>query len=176
MENQHLIEISIYDSGSEDFEFLAAQIKTIWQGKLKINTSEEKFTRSSSFNKAIRQSSHPLIFACDADMILPSDLIQQVNRFVTEKSVWFPICFWLEKDKPALISSENGHWHPVGKGMFASTRQQFDIIGGFDENFVSWGGEDWDIWLRFWKAGFYPVRTRCKGLFHRWHPSLKPDN
>ncbi len=175
MDHSELVELSIYDCGSEDFTRFEAALDQNWKGKLKLTYSHEEFTRSSSFNQAIRQSTHPLIFACDADMLLPKDLVQEINRFVSRKTVWFPICFWLDKDKAARIAPEHGHWHPVGKGMFASSRKQFDEIGGFDENYITWGGEDWDIWLRFWKAGFYPVRTKCQGLFHRWHPSLKPD-
>lgn len=174
MERQELIELSIFDCGSLDLERLEKIIREKWTGKLVIKSEPVSFSRALSFNKAIEQATSNLVFACDADMSLPINLVKQCNRFVSRKSVWFPICFYLEKDKPPIINKENGDWHWVGKGMFAATKQQFERIGKYDESFNTWGGEDWDLWLRFFKKGILPLRTRCRGLFHHWHISLKP--
>ncbi|RYD75905.1 MAG: hypothetical protein EOP53_15705 [Sphingobacteriales bacterium] len=145
-----------------------------WLGKLVFVSEEKPFTRSSSFNRAIDQAKNELIFACDADLDLPENLVEQVNRFVTKKTVWFPVFFNLFEGKTASISMKNGEWFPVSRGMFASTKTQFNKIGKFNEIFVRWGGEDDDLWMRFFKYGFLPIRTRCKGLFHHYHPTNKP--
>ena len=40
------------------------------------------------------------------------------------------------------------------------------------ENFKTWGQEDDELWERFYKGGYYIIRSREKGLLHHWHPSL----
>jgi predicted glycosyltransferase involved in capsule biosynthesis len=56
-----------------------------------------------------------------------------------------------------------------GGGSVAITREAFDAIGGMDESFVGWGGEDNEFWeraclRRVWHWGELP-------LVHLWHPA-----
>jgi glycosyltransferase involved in cell wall biosynthesis len=173
MAHQDLVEISIYDVGSEDVTFLEQRIKELWKGKLVFNSDPQPFTRSVSFNSAIEQSSNELFFACDADMSLPEDLVYLCNRFVTSKTAWFPIVFDLFENKPSVFSRKNGKWRQVGKGMFASTKQHFLEAGKYNTIYTQWGWEDIDLWISYFKAGIVPLRTKCKGLMHHWHPSLE---
>jgi glycosyltransferase involved in cell wall biosynthesis len=175
MHHPHLIEISVFDCGSEDVEALRKKIKEQWQGRLRFVSEDHPFTRAYAFNRAIDQASNELIFAADADMTLPKDLVAQCNRFVTAKTVWFPVCFSLFENKPAIISKENGAWRPVGKGMFAATKKQFEQAGKYDTRYKTWGLEDIDLWISFFKAEIVPIRTKCKGLIHHWHPSLETE-
>jgi glycosyltransferase involved in cell wall biosynthesis len=169
MENLDLIELSIYDCGSVDVEQLEKTIRANWKGKLVFHSEDHPFERSYSFNKAIGQSSHELIFACDADMALPPTLVKDCNHFVSKHTVWFPVCFDLKKNAKAEISNESGFWRYAGKGMFASTRDQFFKVGKYDEKFKTWGREDDELWLRFYKHGILPLRNKCIGLFHHYH-------
>ncbi|MCX6353087.1 MAG: glycosyltransferase family 2 protein [Bacteroidetes bacterium] len=175
MQNQELIELSIYDCGSDDVEKLESEIRKKWNGNLVFTKGERRnFERSFTFNKAIRQSTSNIIFTCDADMSLPTDFVQQISKFVSGKTVWFPICFNLNKDKPTTINSENGKWYPDGMGMVGANKFAFEKAGGYDESYKTWGGEDWEIWEAFYKSGYLPLRNKCKGLFHQYHPTLKP--
>jgi len=54
-----------------------------------------------------------------------------------------------------------------GGGTLAITRKAYFSIGGFDEAFVGWGGEDNEFWERartrkVWPYGYLP-------LLHLWH-------
>jgi hypothetical protein len=54
-------------------------------------------------------------------------------------------------------------------GSIALTREAFFAIGGYDESFVGWGGEDNEFWeraqtRRVWPYGYLP-------LVHLWHPA-----
>ena len=173
MDHQELIELSIFDCGSEDVEKLKKEIGDKWKGKLVFHSEEHPFERSYSFNKAISQSTNELIFASDADMQLPANLVELCNKYVRKNTVWFPVCFHLYKDKPAVISNENGAWRYSGKGMFASTKSQFNKAGKYNEKYKSWGLEDEELWLGFYKKGIYPIRTKCRGLFHHYHPVVE---
>lgn len=54
---------------------------------------------------------------------------------------------------------------------FSIHRQDLDVINGYDENFVGWGGEDEDISLRMVKAGFRGRSIiRDARVLHLWHP------
>ena len=105
-------------------------------------------------------------------MQLPENLVELCNKYVHSNTVWFPICYSLNENKPAIVSPGNGEWRNAGKGMFAATKSQFTKVGKYDETFRDWGEEDWDLWLRFYKNGIYPARTKCQGLFHHYHPSV----
>ena len=54
-------------------------------------------------------------------------------------------------------------------GSVAMTRSAFMALGGYDESFVGWGGEDNEFWeraqtRRFWHYAYLPI-------VHLWHPA-----
>ena len=173
MDNQKLIELSIYDCGSKDADILESTIREKWKGKLIFTREEREFTRSYAFNKAIDQAVNNLFFASDADMILPANLVEICNRFVTDKTVWFPVCFSLYEGRPAIISDKNGKWDYNGKGNFAATKQQFEKAGKFNPFYTTWGLEDTELWINFYTIGIIPIRSKWKGFIHKWHPSFE---
>lgn len=48
----------------------------------------------------------------------------------------------------------NGKRDAESWGTVLCTRRAFDSVGGYDELFRGWGGEDDDFYLRLWLAGF----------------------
>ena len=63
-------------------------------------------------------------------------------------------------------------------GSVAMAKEAFFAIGGYDESFVGWGGEDNEFWerantRRVWPYGYLPI-------VHLWHPAqprkTDPDN
>lgn len=63
-------------------------------------------------------------------------------------------------------------------GCLAAKTDWFMSIHGFDEGFVNWGGEDWDMWQRAGSAGRPQIRLNKRRfrLWHQWHPHLKDLN
>ena len=172
MDHQELIELSINDCGSDDFEILKSHLEQNWKGKLILRSEKHDFTRSYAFNNAIDQATNELIFAADADMSLPANFVELCNKYVTDRTTWFPICYSLFENKPALIQKGNGRWLRSGKGNFAATKIQFESAGKYNNYHKSWGLEDTELWLNYFKTGQIPIRNKCKGLFHHWHPSV----
>ena len=163
--------LSVHDQGSADAESLADWLKTHWNGALQCNSAAADFSRALAFNKAIQHAEGDLIFVCDADMTVPNDLENQIRKYVTPKTAWFPVCqFQVHENRPEW------KWLSAGTGLFAAHRAWHKNALPLDEKFISWGGEDWDLFFRFYKNQICPIRTRCKGLFHHWHKSLKPDD
>lgn len=62
----------------------------------------------------------------------------------------------------------------VQSTMLVIPRKLWDTVGGFDERFTGWGGED----NAFWKAcelyGGKPIRL-VGDAYHLWHKSARPD-
>jgi len=59
-----------------------------------------------------------------------------------------------------------------GGGSLAVSRNAYRSIGGFDESFVGWGGEDNEFWERaqtrsVWPYGYLP-------MIHLWH-EIQPE-
>jgi hypothetical protein len=169
MKNKELISISIFDCGSADRDALERSIREQWQGKLHFESEQVAFSRAYSFNRAIEAAETELIFAADADLSLPAGLVGQCNRYISRHTVWYPVFFDLKKNAPEMHISAAGRWYPTSLGMFASTREQFEQAGRLNERYKKWGMEDEDLWLRFYRAGYFPIRTRPKGFFHHWH-------
>lgn len=163
--------LSVYDQGSADAEALHSWLKENWQGDFIWKSEHADFTRAAAFNRAIEQAKGDFIFVCDADMTLPENLELQLRRYVRKSTAWFPVC-------QAQLSQESDSWKwlSAGTGLVGGHKQWHSRALFYDENFKSWGGEDWDMFFRFYKNGIMPLRTRCDGLYHHWHPSLRPED
>lgn len=168
--NKESISLSVFDCNSSDVSDLQTEIKNKWNGNLIFKSEEVDFTRAHTFNKAMKQASTELLFVCDADMCLPENILEKVNKYVTKKSSWFPISFHLDK------SGENGKFKTEGKGIFATSKTQLQKVGPYDENFTSWGDEDWEMFFRFYKNGIRPFRTKERNLIHNYHESKRPKD
>jgi glycosyltransferase involved in cell wall biosynthesis len=170
-----MVELSVFDCGSTDVPNLQQEIQSVFKGKLIFRSEPKPFERSHSFNQAIRQSTHDIIFVCDADFSLPPNLVQACNDFTRFNSFWFPIVFYLYKNRKPLYGKRNGEWMLWGgKGIFASNRKDFEAVGGLDETYKTWGGEDEEFWLRCHSKQYCILRSREPQLLHHWHPSLNP--
>ncbi|CAN5835546.1 glycosyltransferase [soil metagenome] len=58
---------------------------------------------------------------------------------------------------------------------FAIGRQRWDELGGFDEGFVGYGGEDTDLALRARVLGAPMAWVPGATAFHQWHPATRHD-
>jgi len=168
-QNKELIELSVFDCNSKDMNNLKREIESKWDGNLTFKNENINFTRAYTFNKAIKQSNTELVFICDADMSLPTNIVELLNKYISTKSSWFPISFHLDKN------GENGKYKTEGKGIFATTKTQLKEVGFFNEEFTSWGDEDWEIFFRFYKNGIRPHRTWEQFLIHNYHESKRPE-
>ncbi len=65
------------------------------------------------------------------------------------------------------------HWMLWSLNLGA-TVEDWNAVGGFDERYVGYGGEDTDFGQRLKRAGGDMWWTRNAGAFHQWHPVSKP--
>lgn len=143
---------------------------------------KEGYNRSAAFNYGAKKAKGRILLLHDNDMLIPStyckDIVNIINqgydvvnpkRFIyylgklhTEKVIRSDSKISIDTPEYIVQNLEAG-------GSVAITREGFLQIGGMDEAFIGWGGEDNEFWWRCaslnrWIWGFSPV-------IHLWHNS-----
>jgi hypothetical protein len=140
------------------------------------------FCRSWAFNVGAKHANAPVLVLHDNDMLVPADYAAQMRdrlRGGWDAANLKRFVFYLDEihsaaylggsatllDRPPLAITQNLE----GGGSVAITREAFERIGGMDESFIGWGGEDNEFWeraglLRTWSWADLP-------LVHLWHPA-----
>lgn len=140
--------------------------------------------KSWAFNIGARKALGEVLVFHDGDVCAPDGYARElVNTFQAEKVGAASIqrfLFYLKKSEfPASVTTAVGatevdyvtqNWKG---GTIAVRRKAFFDIGGFDEGFVDWGGEDDEFFERCSHVGHF--RFGYIPFVHLWHPpqSLK---
>jgi len=139
------------------------------------------YSRAAAFNAGMRHARARLLIFHDNDMLLPREyamqaLLRQRDGFEVINLKRF--VFYLTDRQSTRIQHtgeidaddvpETVVQNLEAGGSFAITRDAYRAIGGFDEGFIGWGGEDNEFWeraitRRAWVWGYLPI-------LHLWHP------
>jgi hypothetical protein len=140
------------------------------------------YCRSWTFNVGVQYARAGIVVLHDNDMLVPVDYAAQVlalvkqdfevinlKRFVfyldpAHTESYFSGRLGLLDHAPEVVTQ-----NLEGGGSVAITRAAFEAIGGMDESFVGWGGEDNEFWERaqtrkVWRYAGLPI-------WHLWHPA-----
>jgi N-terminal domain of galactosyltransferase len=138
------------------------------------------YSRSWTFNVGAQFARGQVLILHDNDMLVPTDYIsgildrirdgaQVVNakRFVFYMSRRTTEAVCAGSDSLLAEAPISIVQNALGGGSVAITRKGFLEIGGMDESFVGWGGEDNEFWdraqtLKVWNYGWL-------SLVHLWH-------
>ncbi|KEF42971.1 MAG: hypothetical protein ER33_03635 [Cyanobium sp. CACIAM 14] len=138
------------------------------------------YNRSHTFNVGAREARAPVLLLHDNDMLVPAGYARRLlNRIARGYAVVNPkrFIFYLDEEHSArvLAGSEDYGARPAeaivqnleAGGSMAITAAAYAAIGGMDEGFVGWGGEDNEFWDRCltrptWIWGYEPI-------VHLWH-------
>lgn len=125
------------------------------------------YCRAATFNEAVRISRGEIIIAHDNDMLVPARYAAEVVDRVKEGAGFI--------DLKRFIFYQDEHGERITNvvqnlkgGSVAATKEAYLAIGGFDESFVGWGGEDLEFWERarahgrVYEFGYLPI-------VHIWH-------
>lgn len=147
-----------------------------------LHGSEMRYGRAAAFNAGSRLAHGEMLVLHDSDILLPlsfADEVWRVHQMGYEAIRLGRFFFYLAQmstdrllDRSIEISDasvDSVIENAVG-GCTAISRSVFIELGGMDEDFVGWGGEDNEFWDRcltrkVWEYGYLP-------LVHLWHPSL----
>jgi GT2 family glycosyltransferase len=139
------------------------------------------YNRSQALNDAARLARGGVLILHDNDMLVPVDYaaqalrrceqgyeVLQLKRFVfyLDESSTEQVCH--SAALPVAADCEQVIENLCGGGSLAVSARAYQKIGGMDEAFIGWGGEDEEFWDR--------CRTRkvwafgCLPIVHLWHP------
>lgn len=145
------------------------------------------YNRSRAFNVGVRAARGGVFVLHDGDLAVPSSYARDVaTRFEEgcEAANLKRFIFYLSReqtervlhtDEILPVPPETVLQNLVGGGSVAIGREAFLRIGGMDEGFVGWGGEDVEFWeraetLRVWDYQYLP-------MVHLWHaPQPEKDD
>lgn len=140
----------------------------------------DPYSRARAFNVAAALARSSVLICHDGDMLVPeryaSESVARIRegwRFLDLKR----FLFYLSEAETAALFSGSGLRTDVPTtivqnargGSIVAEAQAFRAIGGFDEDFVGWGGEDNDFWDRaettekIYAFGYLP-------MIHLHHP------
>jgi hypothetical protein len=124
------------------------------------------YCRSATFNVAARIARGSVLIAHDNDMLVPARYAAEIYARVQEGAQFVDpkrFIFYLDERERLTHIVQN-----LKGGSIAATKEAYFAIGGFDEDFVGWGGEDLEFWERareygrVYEYGWLP-------LLHHWH-------
>lgn len=141
------------------------------------------FCRSKAVNNAAKKASGDVFLIVDADVIFEPELIEEIREQIP-KHPWIASCkygYLLTKEATDRLLGEGPQTKIqikqedilqnvtiFGTFLNAVPRRLFDDIGGFDERFIDWGGED-QAFARALETLCGP-HFRLEGVnYHLWH-------
>lgn len=139
------------------------------------------FSRAGSRNKGVREAANDIVVVCDADSIPQERPILEAIESAYDNRLHLPYTHFLSltrehsakvlKDgarprasKPQFVSTNS-----VG-GVLVMTKEAYFAVGGQDEGFEGWGGED--VAFAFACEALLGPHVRHSGhLYGLWHES-----
>jgi glycosyltransferase involved in cell wall biosynthesis len=148
-----------------------------------------EFNRAAARNTGVAQSTAPVVAVVDADnLIAPRQLAQAAHRaadadVLVKPFTWFGYLTPQATDDyyqghttaiPWAKEPADGLWvDPPGMefsgGAYVLNRAAWAAVGGFDEQFTGWGGED-DAFTIAATRELGPVEYVPGVAYHLWHP------
>ncbi len=158
LDDQDLI---IDDSGNKNFEVIFVE-QTCEQGvhsniphkpyikHITLPAQTNGFNKSWCMNVAANQASTDDLVFLDVDMIFDSTYFSRINAHKSSLryfTCWSYIIQQPGKDNPAARVVFTERTHTAG-GCFFTKRSFYWEVGGMNENYFGYGGEDNDMWIR----------------------------
>lgn len=145
------------------------------------------WSKARSLNQAVRVMLADVLVMADADVTVSPEALEEAVGMISQGAPWVvphgevyrlsasATRLWLGDPNELVPIAAPGLDRPpyrgfAGGGMFVIARDAWNEIGGMDERFVGWGGED----VSFGHAADTLLgphqRVEWANLWHLWHP------
>nr|WP_010283356.1 galactosyltransferase-related protein [Bacillus timonensis] len=148
------------------------------------DTTGQLFSRSKAINNAARKASGSIYVIADADIVYNPIILYKAIDLLKYNVPWIipynRIKYLTEDGTHQLLNSTaiwpfkaeiefyHDHYSHVG-GLNVISKKNFEIVGGFDERFIGWGGED-DAFASSVNSLCGDYHRMKEDLYHIWHP------
>jgi len=137
------------------------------------------YCRAATFNEAARIARGQMLVLHDNDMLVPERYAAELLARVADGFVFVDLkrfTFYLSESEthrvfgggPLVAETAVTIVQNLKGGSVAATSDAYAAVGGFDEDFIGWGGEDLEFWERasahggVYEFGYLP-------MIHLWH-------
>jgi predicted glycosyltransferase involved in capsule biosynthesis len=143
---------------------------------------EKGFNKSWCMNVGAREAKNDRLIFLDVDMMFGKSFFWKIREFALTWDLKFFLCwayiaFLPGKDEPVIRIVDQSIL--TAGGAFYIDREYFWNIGGMDENYFGYGGEDNDLWIRVNRTlgdiGVNNVSVMPYALVHRYHDWSEPS-
>lgn len=145
-------------------------------------SGDRRWHKCFAYNRGAERARAGILVCHDADVVVPDRYDECIRRHLVQEDydVFYPgrFLFYLDQ-KTTQNTLDNRSFQSVGDaapetikqnwtgGTLAIKREAFDAVGGFDESFTGWTGEDREFYdrcqvLNGWFHGYIP-------FLHLWH-------
>ena len=187
----------IADGGSKNFKELDDFFKI--QSSIPIRIIQEKigekFERAKLNNVGIRNANTKYIMTTDVDMMFGPEFVKELlsrvgdDIFVESRTMYLKGLATRKIYKGRLDPLNDIDSCKIGRikkrstagGCQCASIEQWNKVRGFDEDFIGWGSEDYDLLMRMIASGAKEVwmgeSSSTLNLFHQHHekPNIKED-
>lgn len=173
----------VEQNGNNDVKDLIINLKNVKY--LKVNTNSNVFHKTFLLNKAINQIDSEYIIMSDADCILSYIGIDSIRNDYSKGSILFPfskVNYYNEMNTRRLCKREDSlnatddRNLPIKRftGLVnCFSKETFNKVGGFDEEFIGWGAEDDAFVIKCERLVGEIYRTTTPSeVIHMFHPKI----
>lgn len=149
--------------------------------------NEGQFSRSAARNIAAKKATGDIFIVWDGDTFCNDVHLQEALKIAADSGLWaFPYGRYYNLDRPYTwkvlnygagdhferpLSDEIEHDLYSTGGIYVITRDAWNDVGGYDENFVDWGYEDTAFGIAAQTILGAPSRVSEGWVSHLWHPA-----
>lgn len=150
--------------------------------------SDKPYNRSWAFNVALKRNKNPVIIFGDCDIVMdPQELVNSINELnnfdvvspyssvldLTPEETNYPFNMLPQIQRAGRGENDNQKINLCG-GIVIFKAESIVKIGGWNEDFVGWGGEDDFQTIKVKKLGltYKEMPYRC---YHFWHNRDQAD-
>ena len=151
---------------------------------LKENYDNEYFLNTRLLNRGIKESGQEAFCVVDSDAVLSKEAIDYLYSIDIEKfNMVFPYTearlmnegqtrLWIKERKmPVEIDQSIQKSHICYTGFFmAMSRRNYNAIGGYDEEYIGWGGEDDAVVVKTKRINDVSRMPIQSVVLHMYHP------
>lgn len=152
-------------------------------------SDNKDFSKARAVNMAARKATKDIFVIADGDIIYNPAILESSAKLLNKYPWILPVnkALDLTKESTEKLLNEIPKWPipievsssertQVGSGLLnVLPRKHFETVGGFDERFVGWGGEDDAFTISMSILCGSPQRLDFT-VNHMWHPSGDMSN